>query len=127
MTTKEQIIAVAEWQGWKPETRKMYAGQKNVKGWGFNTHLSMGHRDRQFVTRSDQFPDWANDLHAIMDVVAVLTDQQHPDYINAMCDELGFDGLRLWDDSHAFFAINASAPQRLEALCRTLWPERWKE
>jgi hypothetical protein len=35
--------------GWVPETRKLYGGEVNVKGFGKNTHLSLGDPYRQFT------------------------------------------------------------------------------
>lgn len=65
MTDDELRIKVAELCGWSRETRKMYGGEKNVKGWGTNRHLGLGDRERDFTTSPYRFPDYCNDLNAM--------------------------------------------------------------
>lgn len=53
MTTNEIKRVLAEREGWTPEVRKRYGGDKNVSGWGKNKHLSLGDRERDFTTWLD--------------------------------------------------------------------------
>lgn len=62
--------------GWKRETRKRYAGSPNVKGWGFNAHLSLGHPDRVFTTHQSSFPPYTTSLDAIHAAEATMTVEQ---------------------------------------------------
>lgn len=68
MKPEAQRIAIAEFCGWKRETRKRYAGMDNVKGWGLNTHLPLGSFGREFIDSVSQFPDYLSDLNAISEV-----------------------------------------------------------
>lgn len=74
MTDIQKRIRISEILGWKKETRQMYAGVKNVKGWGFNTHLGPGHKDRSFV-EAWQLSDYANDLKAALSLCDFMADK----------------------------------------------------
>lgn len=80
MTHEKMRVIIAEHCGWKREVRKRYAGQMNVKGWGFNTHLPTGHRERQFATSPYEFPDFSNDLNAMAQARKSLTPEQQIKY-----------------------------------------------
>lgn len=60
------MIFAVEVIGWSPETRKRYAGQANVRGWGLNRHLDCGDKDRGFVTAPSQFPQVVSDANAVL-------------------------------------------------------------
>lgn len=83
MTPEEQRIAIANVHlGWKPEVRKMWAGEKNVRGWGRNQHLHPGDKDRHFTTYVRDMPDYLNDLNATHEMEKTLTfEQYHHEFI----------------------------------------------
>lgn len=72
LSDEELRVKCAELCGWKPETRKMYAGEANVNGWGLNKHLSLGHRDRKFTTSPTSFPNYPADLNAMHEAEKTL-------------------------------------------------------
>src|SRR5580700_8607024 len=72
MTSQEKNIAIAEFCGWIPETRKMYGGEKNVKGWGKNQHLSLGDKDRAFTSYPEAFPNYVGSLDAMHEAIVKL-------------------------------------------------------
>lgn len=112
MNEEQQRIAIAEACGWKPEVRKMYAGEKNVKGWGKNAHLHPGDKDRVFAMSSHEFPDYLNDLNAMHQAEKTLTFEQKRDYCEWLCITGPWPSL-------------ATARNRAEAFLRTLgmWTE----
>jgi hypothetical protein len=55
--------------GWEPETRKMYAGSKNVAGYGRNKHLHPGHPERDFTPCTLMIPHYSTDPAAAMEVL----------------------------------------------------------
>lgn len=110
MTTEEQIIAVAEFNGWKREAFGAERWLSPCGNW----------------VRIEQLPAYDKDLNAIHGALMALSDNKR-DLVNLKLMEITaghFDHSEIHDIDAA---INAEAPQRLEALCRTLWPERWKE
>jgi len=99
MTTEEQIIAVAEWRGLKWEHHNNFP---------------------------ELLPAYDKDLNAIHEVEDALGADNQILYAIRLKEVLGLNQARHWKHVE-FDLLHASAPQRLEALCRTLWPERWKE
>jgi hypothetical protein len=122
MSPDAQRIAIAEACGWKPEIRKMYGGEKNVKGWGFNTHLGLGDKDRAFTQFPQTFPDYLADLNAIIPAITKLPASERDTYQNWLS--------RIVEREHrmatiTWLLIHADAAQRAEALLRTihLWDD----
>jgi hypothetical protein len=102
MTPDEQRIAIAEACGWVAHSWVGYKGRK-CQGW-LNTKTNL---------RSLHLPDYLTDLNAMHEAEKVLTPEQRDTY----CDHLG--------GSLSACAF-ATAAQRAEAFCRTLFPERFK-
>lgn len=103
MTTEEQRIAIAEWMGLNP-TRDGYCPNPKSKG----VH--------QLHASYSKIPDYCNDLNAIHEAEeAVFNKKDWTRYTDILID------LVAKNES----PIRATAAQRAEALCRTLWPERW--
>ncbi len=130
MTPEAQRIAIAEACGWKLETRSMYGGTKNVKGWGFNGRLSLGHAERKFITYVDSFPDYLNDLNAMHEAEKVLKPHQWSEWATTMrkiimreCDKpechlpIELSTRSMVAD---FWFYHATAAQRAEAFLKTL-------
>jgi hypothetical protein len=111
-----QRIAIAEWLGWKPVTIKLYGGEKNVKGWELNQHLSKGDKDRKFTCHVETFPDYCNDLNAMWQVEETLTPEQTHTMNELLFLEVVPMTVKTW---------HATAAQRAEALLRTIG--KWQE
>lgn len=75
LSPEELRVECALSLGWKPEVRKMYAGTKNVKGWGFNTHLSLGSPDREFNSYWQEFPKWEEDANTALTLAHALVEK----------------------------------------------------
>ncbi len=71
-TNNELSVKCAEIMGWKPEIREMYAGAKNVKGWGRNAHLHPGDPEREFTMFTETFPNYPEDLNAAFQLIEHL-------------------------------------------------------
>lgn len=134
MTTEEQIIAVAEWQGWRWWSYHDLNDQEFHFLHGPNYTDKMGKiqegkvikRPADWVNFVRDAPAYDKDVNIIRDVIV---EKLRPEVANKWADELArstsFGANPHW--THWYHLANASAKDRLEALCRTLWPERWKE
>jgi hypothetical protein len=116
--------AIGEFCGWKPETRKMYAGENNVKGWGKNQHLDLGHRDREFITGHYGFENYHEDLNAIHGAVTKLIYSKRKRY-RQWLQTIMSRGLKGGFVIAVEECIDATAQQRCEALLRTIG--KWEE
>ena len=127
MTYREIVIALAELDGWRPETREEYCGVNDVKGFGRNQHLSLEDKDRQFCPEvaasfyaaSFYWPDYINDLNIIHRFEHALTARQY----RAFCYHL--KTIRNEEDVAICKCVSAPAKQRCEAILKAL--EKWKE
>ena len=106
MTPQKQRIAIAEWMGW----RKCACGD-----------VSCG---AVFPPNSYEpelgFPDYPNDLNEMQEAEKKLDDKQ---YFGTLVTK-GYCDI-LMDVVGRGRAYSATSQQRSEALCRTLWPERF--
>lgn len=101
MTLEEQRIAIAEWSGkeyHKPTPEEIATG-----------------------SYYQYEPDYPNDLNAMEAAEAALVGHEmirYQAFLHEICPK----------NPHvaSWHLIHASAAQRCEALCRTLWPEKWK-
>lgn len=124
MPIRDQYVALAVGiDGWKRETRRMYAGTKNVKGWGKNLHLHLGDNQRDFVPEGCKHllckPEDLNDVHRMeMNLPRELIPEweRHVRQITLRDAE---EGTGLYER-----IIRATAQQRVEALLRTIG--KWK-
>ncbi len=130
MTPEAQRIAIAEACGWKPETRKMYAGCPNVEGWGKNQHLGIGDKDRDFTTMWQRLPDYLNDLNAIHEAEKTIIQGPRDDYasylVGVVCGDIkysfGPDGEL---EGNNFDTFTATAAQRAEAFLHAI--HKWDD
>ncbi len=117
MTPEEINRAVNEEMGWKPETRKFYAGKRNVKGWGFNTHLTLGSPHRFFTINGEHFTNYFADLNACREMEETLTTGEACIYWSTIHSIAGDEAnTGHWRDLYA--TGHASAHQRCEAFLR---------
>lgn len=118
MNKQEQRIAIAEWMGIKDNgKRDGYYRYSDGKGHNYND--------------PSDFPNYSDDLNAIHEAEEKLKpgiicndnfaskgeDWLWPKYVEVLA------GLTVKGGSN----IHTSASQRSEALCRTLWPERFEQ
>lgn len=111
MTLDEQRIAIAEWMGWKKADNCWFGSSPNEKA---IKHL----------------PNYPLDLNAMHEAEQKLRENQfhyvdYPIMLFYLESGLKWDGKNM--GYFMFNFIHASSQQRSEALCRTLWPERWEE
>lgn len=122
MTQPEQRIALAEWMGWEHQDATSETG--DVDFW-YNDELKV----QDYLS-----PNYPNDLNACHEVEKKLKEQ-------SLCEKYGGTlGLLVereeakhecWE-AHATTALMlycfciATSQQRTEALCRTLFPERFE-
>lgn len=117
MTKEQQRIALAEWMGWKRNSSLDYC----------------------CIEMTSYSPNYGKDVKRVMYSHAngrVECEECLPDYpenLNAMHEaEKKLYGIEKWLVYEAnLYKLNlspiaATASQRSEALCRTLWPERFE-
>jgi len=119
MKPEAQRIAIAEASGWTPEVRRMYAGVKNVHGWGKNLHLSLGDSNRLFATIAAEFPDYLSDLNAMHEAESTLEGDRAFAYYAILAEVTGSRAFSLRPQQLRAVA-HATAAQRAEAFLRTL-------
>jgi hypothetical protein len=114
MTPTEQRLAIAEFDGWKERKRDG----------GLKSHWL--HPDGKTLCSAS--PDYLHDLNAIHGAVMKLETidkrwayLKNLNLITGSYNGLFEGGVWCWQ------VAEATAPQRCEALCRTLRPERWKD
>lgn len=129
MTTQDQRIALAEWDGWN--SYKCGASSVAPGKWRLVPPNPKQLVAELFETREEAFveytPDYPSDLNAVHELEKKLTEQQRLFYMRKLIQDESVDDAfhvtngMVWDMTHA------NAAQRCEALCRMLWPERWKD
>jgi hypothetical protein len=115
MTIAEQKIAVLEWAGWS------YGEWTNPKG----AKVTCWRRGEGELCWGEEVPPIDTSLDAIAETVAHLEPDLIPDYLEYL--QIITQSENRFEVENRFALVSATAPQRLEALCRTLFPERWKE
>jgi hypothetical protein len=72
-------------------------------------------------------PDYLNDLNAMHEAEKALTEEQHGSYRINLAVICGYDILNPGnsDPKHYRRYVSATAAQRAEAFCRTVYPERF--
>ena len=108
MTPEQQRVAIAEWCGWKFVPSHDVGGVAIPEYW----------ENDQRIHEIDELPDYLSDLNAIHEAEERCNSSQCIEYIKRLQDVVG--GVPGCFAHHC-----ADAAQRAEALCRTLWPERW--
>lgn len=107
MTKKEQQIAIGEWIGWFWHGDASWQKDPNEYYWGTNPTSEPEDHIRYCL-----LPDFTEDLNAIHKAENHL--------VHTYEYQLWLERLTNRNEWHA------TAQQRAEALCRTLWPEKWK-
>lgn len=106
MTEEEQIIALAEFEGWT------HIENKNTMAVG---GIWVGYPPRnQLIGKKQRLPNYTSDLNATNKVEALLTGSDHTDFCERLKTMEGHYG-----------AYSASAKQRCKALLKTI--DKWKE
>lgn len=107
MTPEEQRIAIAEVCGWTkvPMTATLWQHE------AFPGQLF----------EPGELPDYLADLNAMHEAEKVLTRGQRIRFVSELC---GIVGVK-WRPTSHFDSIHATAAQRAEAFCRTLFPNRF--
>lgn len=136
MTLEQQRIAIAEWKGWKMQSHPDRI--EKVKGWTRPEHWVLNPEGLPcFDFDIPNYPFDLNAMHKAEEHLLVLHDVKLTDGIRPINDGTGkymheldlitksehSQGSLLWHGT--FHWLHATAAQRSEALCRTLWPERW--
>lgn len=106
MTDQEQIIALAEWDGWTIKSHN------HLGVYGSKEHSSGG-RTGWVV------PDYLSDLNAVHELEKKLLASQHDAYMWHLTDSVRHES------EMGFVEIHATARQRCEALLRTIG--KWKD
>jgi hypothetical protein len=111
MSRSKQIIALAEWAGW---TKCGVARTDPLLVVGYDE------RARQYNLGMQTVPSESLDWIAALE--ARLDKPQRRIYADVLCG-MFYDGS---PNPNIEQVISAKAPSRIEALCRALWPERFK-
>lgn len=134
VTTQEQITAVLEKMGWvgiispNPKATGYIKISDRVKEMlvGLGLEFAISECRKGFYLSNT--PNLLHSLDAIALAEALLTDTKRGWY-NAELSKLA-TGRNLFcalqEPDWIFKLLTATAPQRLEAICRTWWPEKWK-
>lgn len=115
MTKDEMRIAIAEACGWK-YTRIEADGES--LGW-------VSPEGGCLQDAPDCFPNYPEDLNAMREAESTLSHDQWRIFLGFLIGKKVIPKLASMEDFHR--AWNVTAAQRAEAMCRTLWPERWKK
>lgn len=119
MTPQEQRIAIAEWRGWTAIREQDYCDP--IVNPYDGPILQFWQGVNPDTGDEEELPDYGGDLNAIAEAVGKLPYEKQSIYMNI----LTFKVLMKEEGVSDFDRHQASAAQRTEALCRTLWPERW--
>jgi hypothetical protein len=92
----------------------MYAGIENVHGWGFNTHLPLGDKDRDFIIHANAFPNYLTDLNAMHSAEKSIPADMRCEYVNELSALSTLGGDMGWGH------CRADAGMRAHAMLRTL-------
>lgn len=126
MNEQQQRIAIAEWMGWtdigeriKCASGKQLLGSKSYLG-GIPPNPSL---DIDWEIYSEPIPDYPDDLNAMHEAEKKLYGDQRWSYT------LKLSNLCQYAFGQSIFSSTtfATSQQRSEALCRTLWPERFSQ
>lgn len=137
MTEQEMRVAIAEACGWKRHKTQFGYEWEDPEG---RRGFVRRHEDRggDYLVSA---PDYLNDLNAMHVVEQELKSKHghksvgnlHRNYLLHLMNVMN-PGVELWDNgtylgdwTHAIKTAEATAKQRAEAMCRTLFPERFKE
>jgi len=152
MTTEQQRIAIAEWMGYVwyrapqdrhfPDKRYRFLAlpaiqecERQIDIWkqrADGTEKIIASEPWKKAQGVDYVPNYPEDLNAMHEAEKQLTPAQLIQYTEVLCGEInlvdwgyypGEAGID-WDEVSKLTI--ATAAQRSEALCRTLWPEKFQ-
>lgn len=118
MTDDEMRIAIAEAEGWTKI-------RMTIKGAGAPERRPSPHgwcRGRKYEA---PLPNYLGCLNAMHEAEKVLDGKQRFDYINNLAN-LTYPKQWSGNEMPDWYSHHATAKQRAEAFCRTLFPERFK-
>lgn len=139
MTQLEQRIALAEWLGWHSIEHVEAATSDKYSLVGIDSYCVMSytlmdkHQDNEIKPWKKYVPNYPNDLNACHEVEKKLLIAQHETFRNELARittiERGPKDILQADyyssvNERAY--ISTTSQQRTEALCRTLFPERFE-
>ena len=107
MKPDEQRIAIAEWMGWT----QIYNRADLDAPRGVNPHNK----------EVENLLNYPLDLNAMHEAEKKLTDD------NSLHGKVAYNNVLMRVCGSHAACVSATASQRSEALCRTLWPERFKQ
>lgn len=118
MNEQQQRIAIAEWMGivecdenaWTP----LIAGASMIKS---------AHCSHTKCVPVGCFPNYPNNLNAMHEAEKRLSDEQFSEYVRVLM----FSSLHNNAGKHNRSFLSSTSQKRSEALCRTLWPERFEK
>lgn len=116
MTPEEMRICIAEACGFS---------DVKIRFWDGDERDPVLHGRLNGVAGFIPVADYVRDLNAIHEVEKTLTKQQHWEYISELIALTGAESTEEY--AECFVLAHATAAQRAEAFCRTLWPERFRE
>lgn len=119
MTEKEQRIAISEWMGW---TNIVTIPSGRILGFKPG---AMKNIERDMTSHYD-LPNYPHDLNALHEAEKKLTTPQSVAYEREL-DEVANADFVKGESVFVFPTWHATAAQRCEALCRTLWSERFEK
>lgn len=131
MTPLEQRIAIAEWMGWSdisdPSGYIERTADNLVMAKNLKLNISFSDEKKGFLF--GYIPNYSNDLNMMHEAEKRLARNQWAVYLNHL--ELIVSkfhvGWETFDNiPRYYYTVHASSQQRSEALCRTLWPERFE-
>lgn len=125
MTQQEQRIAIAEWYGFE----NIKEEKTGLWGWidvmtAERLNLSPSYYQEAHDLAFCRVPNYTEDLNAMHEAGEKLSSQERYFY-SVILHVLVYPDDKT--DAGFFNVISARASQRSEALCRTLWPERFEK
>jgi hypothetical protein len=122
MTQEQQRIAIAEWMGW------IYHGESSRKKEADTFYWK--HNEKEVMYQ--KLPNYPEDLNAMHEAEEKLDRSQFMRYYSKLLGVIiGVDKSSPEESylnsplTSSQMAVIAPPAQRSEAICRTLWPERW--
>ena len=120
MTQQEQRIAIAEWMGWTN------ISQYENSIWG-TPPQGLPERKGGMAVLDFETDDYPNDLNAMHEAEKKLGDWTMPMEAGTLVDKYLLKLVDVCSDAQPeIYYVHATSAQRSEALCRTLFPERFK-
>jgi hypothetical protein len=124
MTKEEQRIAIGEWMGWTWQGDKSW---EKCSDWYYCDWYYWSLNGVGTYLRLPNYPEDLNAIHEAVFKLSLLAKVEYSVQLRIVVSRFHVGWETLSPLMKNYYAENAAAPQRSEAFCRTLWPERWKE